>query len=268
MFSLSVAVAAHYETPLPYSGPLAGVFPLVPKAASGGLVPEFSPDVSAALAEFASLGGTVDPAPPISTSSSYPSSSYSSAPLTSTYISTPSAASSGSHNSYSRPLAGVPTLVPKAASGGLVPEFSPYVASALAEFALLGGNVHPAAPSSSYSSNPSSSYSSDVTDAHDEFSFLGGAVNTAPASYGSSSSSISGLLKPSSLGSSTSVSSVRRPGYTGPPAGVSGYTGPLAGVPTLVPAAASGALVPADEASVAAARAEHLAAKTRAANGW
>ena len=56
MFSLSVAVADHYETPSPYSGLLAGVFPLVPKAASGGLVPEFSPDVSAALAEFASLG--------------------------------------------------------------------------------------------------------------------------------------------------------------------------------------------------------------------
>lgn len=55
MFSLSVAAADHYETPSPYSDPLAGVFPLVPKAASRGLVPEFSLDVSAALAEFASL---------------------------------------------------------------------------------------------------------------------------------------------------------------------------------------------------------------------
>ena len=40
-------------------------------------------------------------------------------------------------------------LVPKATSGGLVPEVSPNVAAALTEFALLGGNIQPAAHSSS-----------------------------------------------------------------------------------------------------------------------
>jgi len=50
-------------------------------------------------------------------------------------------------------------------------------------------------------------------------------------------------------------------GYAGPaPAGPLGYAGPLAGVPHLV-AHPNGAVVPADEPAVVAARADHLAAK-------
>jgi len=50
-------------------------------------------------------------------------------------------------------------------------------------------------------------------------------------------------------------------GYAGPaPAGPLGYAGPLAGVPSLV-AHPNGAVVPADEPAVVAARADHLAAK-------
>ena len=47
------------------------------------------------------------------------------------------------------PMCRLFALAPKAASGGLVPEFSTNVAAALAEFALLDGNIHPAAHSSS-----------------------------------------------------------------------------------------------------------------------
>merc|ERR1711951_321901 len=52
-------------------------------------------------------------------------------------------------------------------------------------------------------------------------------------------------------------------GYAGPaiaPAGPLGYAGPLAGIPALV-AHPNGAVVPADEPAVVAARADHLAAK-------
>merc|ERR1711962_1324116 len=51
--------------------------------------------------------------------------------------------------------------------------------------------------------------------------------------------------------------------YAGPaiaPAGPLGYAGPLAGIPALV-AHPNGAVVPADEPAVVAARADHLAAK-------
>ena len=60
-------------------------------------------------------------------------------------------------------------------------------------------------------------------------------------------------------------------GYAGPiaagpiAAGPIGYAGPLAGVPALV-AHPNGAVVPADEPAVAAARADHLASK--GALGW